>query len=133
MSKIYDELKDAEQARRSSQIRPGLRVNGEISGNEDLLVEGSVNGPVNLGDGVLTVGDTGNVKGDVTAREVIVLGSVTGNIEARDRVEIRPSGSITGDIVTSRIVIDDGARCKGAIEVGRGAQAGATLAASASS
>ena len=120
MSKIYDELRDAEQVRHSgSHIRAGLRIIGEVSGKEDLLADGTIEGPVKLAEGVLSVGESGSVKGSVIAREVIVLGSVIGNVEARDRVEIRPSGSIIGDIVTSRIVIDDGAHCKGSIEVGR--------------
>jgi cytoskeletal protein CcmA (bactofilin family) len=119
MSKIYDELKNAEQSRRGSHIAVGLRIKGEISGNEDLLAEGTIEGPINLADGILIVGEKGGISGNIAAKEIVVHGTVTGNVEARNRVEIKPNGSITGDIVTSRIVIDDGAYCKGSIEIGR--------------
>ena len=127
MSKIYDELKsaeqkNAEQSKRgnggSSHITAGVTIKGEISGNEDVIIDGTIEGPVKLSDGILTIGKTGGVKGNVSAKEVIIHGSVTGNIDAQSRVEIKQTGQIVGDIVTSRIVIDDGARCKGAIEIG---------------
>src|ERR1700691_2991545 len=117
MSKIYDDIRSAEQMRHSSHIRAGLRIKGEISGNEDLVIDGIIEGPVTLADGLLTIGETGTVKGNIVAREIVVHGAATGNAEARDRVAISPTGSIVGDIVTSRIVIDDGAHCKGSIEI----------------
>ena len=119
MSKIYDELKSAEQSQRGSHIQAGLRIHGEITGSEDLFIDGAIDGPVNLADGTLSIGPSGSVKGNVAAREVVIHGAVTGNVDARNRIEIRPSGSIVGDIITSRIIIDDGARCKGSIEIGR--------------
>ncbi|HXA56517.1 MAG TPA: polymer-forming cytoskeletal protein [Candidatus Acidoferrum sp.] len=120
MSKIYDELKNAEQTKRGpgSHIFAGVTIKGEISGNEDLVLDGTVDGPIKLLDGSLTIGKSGGVQGNVAAKDVIIHGSVTGNVEAQNRVEIKPTGSITGDIATSRIVIDDGARCKGSIEIG---------------
>jgi len=119
MSKIYDELKSAENGRRGSYLRAGLAIKGDISGNEDLVADGAIEGPVRLTDAKLSVGETGSVKGDVAATEIVVYGSVTGKVEARDRVEIKPSGSILGDIVSARIVIEDGAKCKGSIDIGR--------------
>lgn len=119
MSKIFDELKNAEQARRGSYIRPGLSIKGEIAGNEDLITEGAIEGPVKLTDAALSIGENGSVNGNVAAKEVVVYGSVTGNVEARERVEIKSSGSILGDITSARIVIDDGARCKGSIDIGK--------------
>jgi len=117
MSKIYDELRSAEQLRRASHVPAGVRIVGEISGSEDLTADGSIEGPVKLSNGILSVGESGSVKGNVAAKEVIVHGTVTGNVEA-DRVEIKPSGTILGDIVTSRIIINDGARCTGMVDVG---------------
>jgi cytoskeletal protein CcmA (bactofilin family) len=121
MSKIYDELKNAEQTTKrgsGSHIFAGVTIKGEISGNEDLILDGTIDGPVKLSDAILTIGKSGGVQGNVAAKEVIIHGSVTGNVDAQNRVEIKPTGSIVGDIVTSRIVIDDGARCKGSIEIG---------------
>ncbi len=119
MSKIYDEVKSAEQFRHASNISAGLRIAGQISGNEDLVVDGIVEGPVQLAEGTLTVGEKGTVKGNVIARETVVHGTVTGNVQARDRVEIKPSGSVVGDLTTSRITIGDGAYYKGSIEIGQ--------------
>lgn len=119
MSKIYDELKSAEQARRGSHVGAGVQIKGEVTGSEDLVADGRIEGPVRLTDGTLSIGETGSVKGDVTAKQVVVHGAVIGNVEGREKVEIRATGSIVGDIVTSRIVIDEGAQCKGSIDIGR--------------
>ncbi len=118
MSKIHDELRRAEQFRHGSSVVAGLRIKGQISGNEDLIVDGTVEGPILLADGRLSVGQEGKIVGDVTAREVVVAGSLTGNLQASDRLEIKPSGSIVGDVVSTRFVINDGAHYKGSIEIG---------------
>jgi cytoskeletal protein CcmA (bactofilin family) len=119
MNKTYDEIKSAEQFRQGSRISAGLRIAGQISGNEDLVVEGNVEGPVQLAEGTLTVGEKGTVRGDVVVREAIIHGTVTGNVQAHDRVEIKASGSVIGDLTTSRIIIGDGAHYKGSIEIGQ--------------
>jgi cytoskeletal protein CcmA (bactofilin family) len=119
LSKTYDEVKSAEQFRHASSVLAGLRIKGQISGSEDLLVEGSVDGPIQLAEGMLTVGPKGKLTGDVGARDVVVHGSVTGNLQAINRIEIKTSGSVFGDIVTPRIIIDDGAHYKGSIEIGQ--------------
>jgi cytoskeletal protein CcmA (bactofilin family) len=120
LSKTYDELRRAEQSRHGgSVVVAGLRIRGQISGSDDLLVDGSVEGPIQLAEGMLTVGTKGTVTGDVAAREIVVHGSVTGNLHARERVEIKTSGSVAGDVVTSRIIIDDGAHYKGSIQIGQ--------------
>jgi len=116
LNKINNDLKNAEQFR-ITNVAAGVRIKGEISGNEDLLVDGSIEGPVHLGDGQLTIGASGKLVGDIEAREVIVLGSVRGNVKARDRVEIKTEGSIVGDVATARIIIEDGAQFKGSIEI----------------
>jgi cytoskeletal protein CcmA (bactofilin family) len=100
-------------------VGTGLRVKGEISGNGDLYVDGDVEGPIQLTDGKLTVGASGTITADVEAREVIVYGSVKGNLRARDRIEIKKEGSVVGDLLTARIIIEDGAKFKGSIEIDR--------------
>jgi cytoskeletal protein CcmA (bactofilin family) len=120
LSKTYDDLKLAEQFQRgSSVVSAGLRVKGEISGNEDLLVNGSVEGPIRLEEKMLTVGPMGKLVAKVLAREVIVFGEVKGNLVARDRIQIKKEGSVVGDLTTGRIAIEDGASFKGSIEIVR--------------
>jgi cytoskeletal protein CcmA (bactofilin family) len=94
-----------------------LHVKGEITGNEDLLIDGSVEGLVQLEDRKLTVGASAKVTADVIAREVVVYGNVKGNLRARDRIEIKKDGSVVGDLTTARISIEDGAYFKGSIEI----------------
>jgi cytoskeletal protein CcmA (bactofilin family) len=118
LSKTYDELKRAEQFRHESRVLAGLRIKGQISGNEDVVVDGTVDGPIQLAGSTLTVGEKGKITGDIAAREVVVHGSVTGNLQTSDRVEIKTRGSLIGDVVTARMVIDDGAHFKGSIEIG---------------
>jgi len=96
-------------------------VKGEITGNEDLQIDGSVEGLVQLDERKLTVGATSKVIADVIAREVVVYGNVKGNVRAKDRIEIKKDGSVIGDLTTSRIMIEDGAYFKGSIEIDRAA------------
>jgi cytoskeletal protein CcmA (bactofilin family) len=118
LSKTYDDLQLAEQFQRGSNVvSAGLRIKGEISGNEDLLVNGSVEGPIQLEEKTLTVGPEGKLIANVAAREVIVFGEVKGNLVARDRIQIKKEGSVVGDLTTGRIVIEDGANFKGSIEI----------------
>jgi cytoskeletal protein CcmA (bactofilin family) len=100
-------------------VGASLRIKGAISGNEDLLVEGTVEGPVHLVDHKLTVGLGAKLNSEVVAREVIVHGSVTGNLRASDRIEIMKNGSVVGALTTARILIEDGANFKGSIEIDR--------------
>jgi cytoskeletal protein CcmA (bactofilin family) len=97
-----------------------LVVKGEISGSEDLQIDGTVEGPISLQSQRVTVGPTARLNSEVRAREVVIYGSVEGNLNARDRVEIRKDGSVIGDITTARISIEDGAYFKGRIEIDRG-------------
>ena len=100
-------------------LGPGLKSKGQISGTEDLQVECKVDGPISLGEHRLTVGQNGHVNGEITASEVIVFGQVSGNLLASGRIEIKKHGSVIGDLTTSRIMIEDGAYFKGAIEIAR--------------
>ena len=102
-----------------ARLGASLHVKGEISGNEDLQIDGSVEGEIQLGDRKLTVGASAELTGDVVAGEVVVYGSVKGNFRARDRIEIKKDGSVVGDLTTARILIEDGAYFKGSIEIDR--------------
>jgi cytoskeletal protein CcmA (bactofilin family) len=115
ITKASDELKRAH----GGSIPAGLHVQGQISGTEDLVVDGIVNGPIQLPGCTLTVGEKGKVTGNIAAREVVVHGSVTGNVQATERVQIKASGSVVGDLGTARIIIDDGAHFKGSIEIAK--------------
>ena len=103
----------------TARLGASLHVKGEISGNEDLHIDGSVEGLVQLDDRKLTVGASAKLTADVVAREVVVYGSVKGNLRARDRIEIKKDGSVVGDLTTARIMIEDGAYFKGSIEIDR--------------
>ena len=112
----------------TARLGASLHVKGEITGNEDLHIDGSVEGLIQLEDRKLTVGASAKVTADVVAREVAVYGSVKGNLRARDRIEIKKDGSVIGDLTTARIMIEDGAYFKGSIEIDRkGATDGADL------
>jgi cytoskeletal protein CcmA (bactofilin family) len=101
----------------TARLGATLHVKGEITGNEDLHIDGSVEGLVHLEERKLTVGATARLTADVIAREVVVYGSVKGNLRARDRIEIKKDGSVVGDLTTARIMIEDGAYFKGSIEI----------------
>jgi cytoskeletal protein CcmA (bactofilin family) len=103
----------------NARLGSSLHVKGEITGNEDLHVDGSVEGLIQLEDRKLTVGASAKVTADIMAREVVVYGSVKGNLRARDRIEIKKDGSVVGDLATARIMIEDGAYFKGSIEIDR--------------
>lgn len=103
--------------RAAARLGSSLHVKGEITGNEDLQIDGTVEGLVQLDDRKLTVGSTAKVTADIIAREVVVYGTVKGNLRAKDRIEIKKDGSVVGDLTTARIMIEDGAYFKGAIEI----------------
>ena len=106
-------------ARSLSCLGASLVVKGKISGDEDLQIDGTVEGSVALSGQRLTVGRTGKLNSEVRARELIVYGRLMGNVHASDRVEIKKDGSVTGDITTVRISVEDGAYFKGRIEIER--------------
>ncbi len=104
---------DGEQA----TIGKGLFIKGEISGSESLFIDGKVEGSVNLPGNRVTVGRNGQVAANISAREIVVLGKVRGNVSATDRVDIRAEGSLSGDVAAARISIEDGAFFKGGIDI----------------
>src|SRR5215469_2035907 len=107
----------------TARLGASLHIKGEITGNEDLQIDGSVEGLVQLEDRKLTVGASARVTADIIAREVIVYGNVKGNLRARDRIEIKKDGSVVGDLTTARIMIEDGAYFKGSIEIDKAGEA----------
>lgn len=117
MSKIYDDLKNSEKFRHGSNVGPGLHIKGQISGSEDLYVEGNIEGPVDLGEATFTVGLGAKVVSEVKAREMVIHGEVKGALTANDRIEIKKDGSVMGNLATGRILIEDGAHFKGSIEI----------------
>ena len=104
----------------SASISQGIRIKGEVTGTEDLFVDGFVEGKMNLtANCCLTVGPNGNVKADLNAREIIVRGKVEGKVIARDRLQIGSTGQITGEVQTDRLTIEDGATLRGKVEAGK--------------
>ena len=103
--------------RATARLGSSLHVKGEITGSEDLLIDGSVEGLIQLDERKLTVGASAKLTADIIAREVVVYGSVKGNLRAKDRIEIKKDGSVNGDLTTARIMIEDGAYFKGSIEI----------------
>ena len=94
-----------------------LVIKGEISGNESLYIDGRVEGSNTLKDHRVTVGRNGRVQSNISAREVVIMGKVTGNVECSDRVDIRSEGSLTGDVVSQRISVEDGALLRGSVQL----------------
>jgi cytoskeletal protein CcmA (bactofilin family) len=94
-----------------------LVLRGELSAKEDLLIGGQFEGTISVEDHCLTVGAEGQVKAEIRARQVVILGTVTGKIVAREKVEIRRSGRLTGDLMAGAVAIEEGAYFKGSIDI----------------
>jgi cytoskeletal protein CcmA (bactofilin family) len=106
-------------------IGKSLVIKGEVTGSESLYIDGRVEGSINLSGNRVTIGRNGVVAANISAREIVVLGKVRGNLTASDRVDIRSDGSLTGDVVAARISIEDGAFFKGGIDIRKGGKADA--------
>jgi cytoskeletal protein CcmA (bactofilin family) len=109
----------APTARALACLGPSIVVKGEITSEEDLQIDGRVEGNISMRGNRLTVGRGAQLNSEINAREVIVYGNASGNLRARDRVEIKKDGQVIGDISTARISIEDGAYFKGRIEIER--------------
>jgi len=112
-------------------IGKSVVIKGELNGSEDLTIEGQVEGKIELKDHVLTIGSNGKIKAQVFAKAVIVLGEVTGNVTASEKVDIRDGGSVDGDIVSPRVAIAEGAHFRGTVDMQRKGAAPAAAAAPA--
>jgi cytoskeletal protein CcmA (bactofilin family) len=100
-------------------IGKSVVIKGELNGSEDLTIEGQVEGTIQLKDHVLTIGPNGRIKAQVFAKSVIVLGEVTGNVTATEKVDIRDNGSVDGDIISPRMAIAEGAHFRGSVDMQR--------------
>lgn len=98
-------------------IGQSIQVKGELTGNEDLTIDGTVEGNIELKQNNLTIGLNGNIKADINAKTVTITGKVEGNVTADEKVEIRETGNLRGNIVAPRVVIADGAFFKGSVEM----------------
>ena len=105
-------------------IGKSVVIKGELSGSEDLTIEGAVDGKIELRDNVLTIGPNARIKAQVFAKSVVVLGKVNGNLTASEKVDIREHGSVEGDIVAPRVAIADGAYFRGSIDMQRSVKPG---------
>ena len=109
-------------ARDNVNIGKSVFIKGELSGSEDLTIEGNVEGRIELKDNTLTIGPNGKIRAEVFAKQVIVLGEVTGNVTASEKVDIRDNGSVDGDVTSPRVAIAEGAHFRGAIDMQRAGQ-----------
>ena len=112
-------------------IGKSVQIRGELNGSEDLLIDGHVEGTITLKDSRLTIGTNARVAANVSARDVIILGSLNGNIQATGRVELRQGGSLVGDLAAARLSIEENANFKGKVDLVQGATAGQKTAAAA--
>lgn len=100
-----------------AQIGKSVVIKGELSGSEDLYVDGQVEGSIALKNHSLTVGPNGQIKASIEAKGIIIQGKLEGNVQASDRVDLRKSAVVAGDIVTQRISIEEGAYLKGKVDI----------------
>ena len=105
--------------RAAACISQGIKIKGEVSGKEDLFIDGILEGKLDLVGASVTIGPNGQVKADIVAREIVVRGSVAGKLTARDRVQLWNTGSVAGEVQTERLAIEDGAILRGKVEAGK--------------
>ena len=97
-------------------------IKGEVTGSESLYVDGRIEGTLSFKDHRVTIGRNGSVQANIAAREVVIMGKVTGNVECSDRVDIRSEGTLNGDVVSARISVEDGAMLRGSVQLNPGAE-----------
>ncbi len=109
----------AATANGTTTIAAGLKINGEISGSSDLYIDGETQGKIRMMGSRVTVGPNGRVQADIEAREIIIEGSVQGNLKAGERLHLGASSKVQGSVLTPRFAIEDGARLRGKVEMVR--------------
>ena len=115
-------------------IGRSITINGDVTGDEDLLIQGKVDGTVNLKQHSVTIGPEGEVRANIAARVAIIEGKVEGNIIADEQVVLRSTARVQGDIAAPRVVLEDGARFRGGVDMGEALDhAGRTASASSAS
>jgi cytoskeletal protein CcmA (bactofilin family) len=110
-------IAEPESPRGSAAIGKSVMVKGQIFSREDIYIDGEVEGGVEAHEHRVTVGPNGKVQANVRAREIVVVGTIHGNVDATDKIDIRKDARLVGDIKTQRIVIEDGAYFKGSIDI----------------
>ncbi|SRR5208282_30825 len=113
----YTPPKNITSSMEQATIGRSVVIKGDVSGAESLYIDGRIEGTINFADSRVTIGRNAVIVANVTAKEVVVMGTVTGNIHCTDRLDIRSEGSLTGDVVTPRVCVEDGAVVKGSVEV----------------
>jgi cytoskeletal protein CcmA (bactofilin family) len=108
---------DSPQTKELANIGKSVVIKGEVSGSEDLYVDGEVEGSIDLRNHSLTVGPNGKVKASINAKCIVVQGKVDGSMTASDRLDLRKSAVVTGDVTTQRIAIEEGAFLKGKVDI----------------
>ena len=115
------------QARQLATIGPSIHIKGELTGEEGLIIDGQVEGTINLKDNDLIIARNGQIKADVYAKTITIEGKLQGDLNGKDKVVIRVSGDVQGNIISPRVVLEDGARFKGSIDM-QGSNTGGTTA-----
>jgi cytoskeletal protein CcmA (bactofilin family) len=113
----YTPVKPATSPMDQAHIGRSLVIKGDVSGAEALFIDGRVEGTINFPESRVTIGRNGNVAANITAKEVVIMGKVQGNVECADRLDIRSEGLLSGDVITHRISVEEGAILKGGVEV----------------
>jgi cytoskeletal protein CcmA (bactofilin family) len=113
----YTPVKPATSPMDQAHIGRSLVIKGEITGAESLFVDGRVEGTINFPENRVTIGRNGNVAANIVAKEVVIMGKVQGNVDCADRLDIRSEGMLSGDVITHRISVEEGAILKGGVEV----------------
>lgn len=113
----YNTVKTVTAPLEQATIGRSVVIKGDVSGAEPLFVDGQVEGTITFADHRVTIGRNGSVTANISAKEVVVMGKVTGNIECSDRLDIRGEGTLIGDVVTQRISVEDGAVMSGKVQV----------------
>jgi len=116
-----------EEGRKVANIGKAITIRGDLTGNEDMVIEGQVEGKVDLPNNQLTIGADGNVKADIHAKGIVIVGHVVGNVVGLERVEIQATGRVDGDVTAPKLIVAEGAQLNGAIQMGpKGNRTGAT-------
>jgi len=113
----YTPVKPTTSPMDQANIGRSLVIKGEVTGAESLFIDGRVEGTISFADNRVTIGRNGNVAANIIAKEVVIMGKVQGNVDCADRLDIRSEGVLTGDVITHRISIEEGAILKGGVEV----------------
>lgn len=116
-SNPYTPVKGSSAPLEQASIGRSLVIKGEISGSESLYIDGRIEGTINIPEHRITIGRNGAVTADINAREVVIMGKVNGNVICGDRLDIRSEGAVTGDVITPRISVEDGAHLRGSVQV----------------